>query len=145
MKTCTFFGHRYVPDNIKPLLYNKILELIREENVENFFVGNEGGFDLMVQECLKEIKERHPIKYTIVLAYIEKIRYEKQRKLNETNSVFPEELQKVPPKFAIFRRNQWMLKRSEYVITYVTHIGGGAATFNEIAQKKKKIVYNIAK
>ena len=144
MKSCTFFGHKFTPVQIKPILYNKIIELIRDENVRNFYIGNEGAFDRIARECLEEIKKTYPIKYTIVLAYVDKIKRESQRSLNETNSIFPDELLKVPPKFAISRRNYWMVKNSDYVITYVTHIGGGAATFKELAEKKKRIVYNIA-
>ena len=85
MKSCTFFGHKFTPVQIKPILYNKIIELIRDENVKNFYIGNEGAFDRMARECLEEIKKTYPIKYTIVLAYVDKIKRESQRSLNETN------------------------------------------------------------
>ena len=39
MKSCTFFGHKFTPVQIKPILYNKIIELIRDENVKNFYIG----------------------------------------------------------------------------------------------------------
>ena len=91
--------------------------------------------DSSITPILLEICVTHPC---------DKIKRESQRSLNETNSIFPDELLKVPPKFAISRRNYWMVKNSDYVITYVTYIGGGAATFKELAEKKKRIVYNIA-
>jgi len=38
MKSCTFFGHKFTPVQIKPILYNKIIELIRDENVKIFIL-----------------------------------------------------------------------------------------------------------
>ena len=37
-----------------------------------------------------------------------------------------------------------MIDNSDYVIVYVEHKTGGAAKFKEIAERKKKIVINIA-
>lgn len=61
-----------------------------------------------------------------------------------SDTVFPEGLESVPPKYAIARRNRWMLDISDYVVTYVTHRGGGAAQFMLLAQKKGKTVINLA-
>ena len=50
----------------------------------------------------------------------------------------------VPKRFAIFYRNKWMIERSDYVVTYVTHqIGSGAAQFKELAEKQGKIVIEL--
>ena len=40
-------------------------------------------------------------------------------------------------------RNKWMLKQSDYVVTYITHSWGGAAQFAEIAARQKKTVINL--
>lgn len=37
-----------------------------------------------------------------------------------------------------------MIEQSDYVVTYVKYTIGGASKFKELAEKKKKIVINIA-
>ena len=58
-------------------------------------------------------------------------------------TIYPEGLEKVPPRFAIVRRNQWMTDHSDIVICHVTHSWGGAAKAVEYAEKKKKIILPI--
>lgn len=141
MKSCTFFGHRYVGDDINEVLYNTIIYLIENENVTNFYVGNHGGFDSIVKKVLEKLKNKYDyISYEIVLAYIPKQNENK----NFLNTVYPEGLEFVAPKFAIVKRNNWMIEKSEFVIAYVKDLCGGAAKFKKIAEKKGKNVINIA-
>ena len=69
---CTFFGHRDTSKNIKPTLMSVLVDLIKNKNVDIFYVGNNGNFDFIVKEVLEELKEKYPIKYYVVLAYIPK-------------------------------------------------------------------------
>ena len=46
--------------------------------------------------------------------------------------------------YCIARRNDWMIEHSKYVICYVKHITGGAAQFMKKAQRKNRIVINLA-
>ena len=49
-------------------------------------------------------------------------------------------LENVPPRFAIVKRNEWMIRESDVVISGVTHGWGGAAKTLEFAQKKRKVI-----
>ena len=49
-------------------------------------------------------------------------------------------LEKVPRRYAIVRRNEWMVCESDVVISGVLHNWGGAARTLEFAQRKKKVV-----
>ena len=71
---CIFFGHRDVPKEVKEKLKEIIIELIAKKNVNMFYVGNNGAFDRMVREILKEVKNKYNINYYVVLAYIPKKR-----------------------------------------------------------------------
>jgi len=53
-------------------------------------------------------------------------------------------METIHPRFAISWRNKWMIKQSDYVVTYITHSWGSAAQFAEKAEKKDKKVINIA-
>lgn len=58
----------------------------------------------------------------------------------KTHTVLPPDFEKTPPRFAIDRRNHYMLKQADFVVTYVTHSFGGAAKFAQMATRQKKIV-----
>ena len=50
MKTCAFFGHSEVRENIDFRLTNILIDLIENEDVSNFYVGNHGAFDRLVTD-----------------------------------------------------------------------------------------------
>lgn len=133
-KTCCFFGHREVTHNIRDKLTSIIEKLITEDGVIDFFVGNQGQFDWMVYSVLKELKAKYPqIRYTVVLAYMPD---EHIKELYGEDTLFPDGLESVPKKFAISKRNEWMIRQSGVVVCYVHKITGGAAKFKEKAEKK---------
>ncbi len=144
MASCTFFGHRIINKDIKNLLTRQIDNLIAEHGVNVFYVGNNGQFDHLVAAVLRELKSRNPqISYSIVLAYLPE-REKEYNQLSYTETIYPEGLEYTPPRFAISKRNQWMVQQSDYVIAYVEHSIGGAAQFTEYARKKHKTVINLA-
>ena len=115
MIVCTFFGHKDTPFSIKEALKQEIIKLIEEEAVDVFWVGNNGAFDLIVQQTLEEVRlTKSEINYYIVLSS----HGEKAISGNIENTVLPEELVKSLPKFAISKRNELMIKSSKYAVCY---------------------------
>ena len=109
-----------------------------------FYVGNQGCFDFMVKKILKELKfDYSNINYAVVLAYMPCKRAEFNYK-DYDDTLYPEGLENTPLKYAISKRNRWMIEKSDYVVTYVTRAVGGAVQFKELAEKKGKIVINLA-
>ena len=144
MPSCTFFGHQIINKDIKELLMCQIEKLITEYGVNVFYVGNNGQFDDLVAEVLRKLKSRNPqISYSIVLAYLPE-REKEHNQPSYTETIYPEGLEDTPPRFAISKRNKWMVQQSEYVIAYVEHSFGGAAQFTEYARKKHRMVINLA-
>lgn len=143
MSACTFFGHRDCPEAVRPKLREVLVELIERHGVDRFYVGRQGAFDAMVRSVLRELTEFYPhISYAVVLERLPGPRDQAMWDFSDT--IFPEGLELVPPRFAISRRNLWMLKQADLVVTYVTHGWGGAAQFGEKAQRQKKTVINLA-
>ena len=105
-----------------------------------FYVGNNGNFDTMVRRQLEDLSQPYPKTYNVVLAYLptEKNKYD-----NLTNTIYPEGLETVPKCFVISWRNKWMIKQSDYVVTYITHSWGGAAQFVEIAERQEKSIIRL--
>ena len=59
------------------------------------------------------------------------------------DTMLPEGIETVPRRFAISWRNNWMLDRADYVVTYITHSWGGAAKYANLARKKGKTVIRL--
>ncbi len=135
---CTFIGHRDAPKNIKPTLKEVLVDLIENKNINMFYVGNQGSFDFLVKKVLKELKEIYPIKYYVVLAYIPK----SQEYADYSDTIYFDELNTIPYKYRIVERNKIMIKKSDYVVTFVNKIGN-ARDFKELAEKQNKAVINI--
>ena len=133
----TFCGHKEVWDRepVERWLKQVCGELI-SQGANEFFLGGYGHFDYMCASVLRELKESHPqIRLILVLPY-----------LNSTmitdgydETVYPP-LETVPPRFAIVRRNEWMVRESDVVVAYVIRGFGGAAKTLEYARKKKKTI-----
>lgn len=133
-KSCCFFGHREVTHNIRTKLTAIIEKLITEDGVTEFYVGHQGQFDGMVYSVLKELKVKYPqIRDTVVLAYIPD---EHIKEVYGEETFFPDGLESVPKRFAISKRNDWMISHSNVAVCYVHKITGGAAKFREKAKKK---------
>ena len=141
MANCTFFGHRECSDLIKIQLREVLIDLVTNHDVDMFYVGNQGWFDAIVHSVLRELKKEYPqINYTVVLAYMPG----KQTEYDDySDTMLPEGIESVHPRYAISWRNNWMLRQSDYVVTYITHGWGGAAQFAEKAKCQKKTVINL--
>ena len=140
MLTCTFFGHHDCPETIKPKLREVLIDLIENQSVTLFYVGNKGAFDRIVRSALRDLKREYPgIDYAVVLE-----RLPLKPDGDGSDTLLPEGIETVPPRFAISWRNKWMLDRADFVVTYVTHGWGGAAQFHDFALHRNKTVIDLA-
>ncbi len=138
--TCTFFGHREVPEATRNKLRETLKDLIENQGADMFYVGNQGKFDRMAAVVLRELKADYPhIDYRIVLAYLPKKGEE-----FPGQTEFPAGIENTPKKYAIDFRNKWMLSKADMVITYITHDWGGAAKFAAMAKRKEKQIINLS-
>ena len=112
---CTFFGRQDTPCEVKALLKSAVVDMIVTEGVNTFLVGNNGRFDYYAQCVLQELKDvGADIDYSIVLSRPN----EKALSNHQNATVFPEEMENIIPRFAISKRNDWMIRQSSFVIAY---------------------------
>ena len=143
MPACTFFGHRDCPRSIRPRLQETLVDLIETQAVDMFYVGRQGAFDAIVRSVLKELILEYPhIRYAVVLERIPGKRNESDPR-DYSDTMLPEGIENVPPRFAIPWRNKWMIKQSDYVVTYITRAWGGASQFAQMSSTQNKIVINL--
>ena len=143
MSVCTFFGHRDCSGLDEDVLAGSIEALI-QQGVDEFLVGHQGLFDGMVLSCLKKRKEvyRH-ISFSVVLAYLPT--QKPAEDLYQGCSIYPEGVEIGPPKFAIERRNKWMIDQAAFCLCYIDHTWGGAYKFAKQAKRKGLTVINLGR
>lgn len=142
--TCCFFGHKDTPPSVRDRLEATVEKLIIEQNVISFLVGNQGQFDSMVLAVLRDLKCKYSfISYNVVLAYMPTAKVE-WNPYEPWETLFPEGMESVHPRYAISKRNEWMLSEADIIVCYITRSWGGAAKFVGKALNKKKTIINIA-
>lgn len=114
--------------------------MIKEYNVTRFYVGHQGDFDKLVYQQLKKLQNMFPhIHYAVILAYLP----QDQKIYTSDETLYPDGLENTPPKYAINKRNHWMIDHSDFVVTYVKYPFGGAAKWEEKACKKHLSVFPL--
>lgn len=136
--TITFCGHSQISDqdNISKWL-DMLLPSLIEGGASMFYLGGYGDFDRLAAAAVRRQKAVYPhIESVLVLPYL-------NRKFDTAaydSTTYPP-LEKVPPRYAIVRRNQWMVCESDVVISGVTHSWGGAAKTLDYAKTKGKVIF----
>lgn len=136
--TVTFCGHAEIAqaDDVRRWLIRTIEPLILD-GADTFYVGGYGAFDSLVAAVLRELRKTYQhIQIVLVLAYL-------NRNINTVgydSTLYPE-LEAVPPRFAISKRNERMVEMADVVVAYVTHGWGGAAKTLEYAKRKRKTIH----
>ena len=143
-RACCFFGHKDTPNGVAETLRRQIRHLITDQKIKKFYVGTHGSFDLMTYRALKEMKTEFPyIEYTVVLAYLPH-KKEEYPLYSPDETLYPDGIERVPKKFAVLWRNDWIIKRCDIMVCYIRHTAGGSGRMLEKAQKQKKTIYNLA-
>lgn len=141
---CCFFGHGDAPQYIAPQIEAAVEKLIQSKMANEFLVGNQGQFDRMALAVLRSMKERYPqITYRVVLPYMPKSG-DTGSGYADGETLLPEGIECVHPRYAISWRNKWLVEQSDLVICYVTHSWGGAVQFVKLAERKGKEIINLA-
>ena len=138
--TVSFFGHRTLDEQAqtKESLSNCI-SLLLKDGATCFLLGDYGEFERLCARILQERREQYPqIRLIYVQAYLERtpvsaVLYDE--------FLYPD-LEKVPKKYAIVRRNEWMIRQSDVVVIHCRlSYGGAAAAFEYAKRKSKRILF----
>lgn len=117
--TCTFFGHRYIFEDIGAKVEDAIRYLIEKKDVKNFYVGTHGSFDDLCFKTLARLSAEYDITYNKVLSTVPGKKVEGD-KTDYSFAIVPDGIEKAHYRYRINFRNKWMINKSDYVITYVT-------------------------
>lgn len=138
-KTCCFVGHSEIRKDISEALTDAVARHIVEYGVTDFCVGNYGQFDRIAATTVKRAKVQYPgIRLYLMLPYHPELGRPLPDMDGFDNAVYPLEMEGVPHRLAIPHLNRIMIGDSDYVIAYVAHSWGGAATTLEYAQIQER-------
>ena len=131
----TFCGHSQVENSRDVTDWLLIItQKLIEQGGKTFYLGGYGGFDSLAASVLRQKKKLYPqIELILVLPYL----HTSKEILEYDDTIYPP-LESVPPRYAISKRNQWMVDISDVVVAYVLHSWGGAATTMRYAKRKNK-------
>ena len=143
----TFCGHSdfMFNNDVKQQLKDILLREIIKNPTCSFYLGGYGDFDSLCLRTLRELKKDFPdIELLVITPYLDK-NYSKLElaKYYYDDVIFPP-IENVPRKFAILKRNEWMVDSADLVIAFVKYSWGGAAKTLEYAKRKKKQIINLA-
>lgn len=134
----TFCGHSEINQiNDFSKWLDSILPSLIEGGATTFYLGGYGNFDYLAAEAVKRQKAIYPhIKSLLGLPYLNK----QFDAADYDDAIYPL-LEKTPPRYAIVKRNQWMVCACDVVISGVIYNWGGAAKTLEFAKRKEKIIF----
>lgn len=149
--TVTFCGHKNithegVKEALTAAIYNVLSPLSALDKV-TFLCGGYGAFDGLCSKVIDEIRAQGVTPVTekiLVTPYITKSHLESiEFQRTHYDDVEYPPIENAPYRFAISRRNQWMVEQADVVIAYVWHSFGGAATTLRHAYRKKKNIVRL--
>lgn len=143
----SFCGHsscNMSKDDEKKLMY--IIEDVVGDKQVDFYLGGYGDFDSFAKRCATEYKRTHPsARLVFVTPYIGKwIDRRKEYLQSEYDEILYPQLEGVPYRFAISKRNRYMMDVADVVIAYVSVDFGGAYQSLEYARRHNKHIINLA-
>ncbi len=145
--TVSFAGHSKIQNaqTLRSRLREILCKIIEENEIITFYCGGYGDFDLLCGRVLFELKkEGLPLQSFYITPYlVGDPRLKDQAFLDLYDGVIYPPLEVTPPRFAILKRNQWMIDNSDLLLAYVIYSFGGAAKTRAYAEKKGKPVINI--
>ena len=145
----TFAGHSFISskDKIKKIVKEQMRNNIKDSTSVTCYLGGYGDFDALCANVCRELKQEFTfIEIVYVTPYISLSEQTKIKEMQKYGlydaSIYPP-IESTPPKFAILKRNEWMIEKADIVITYVDRNFGGAFKSLQTAKRRKKKVINI--
>ena len=138
----TFIGHSSLItcDNLLAKIKKTILDNTKADENISFFCGGYGEFDNLSVLACRFVKEERPNgEIVFVTPYLNGV-----KNFEYYDGIIYPPIEGVPPKYAIIKRNEWMIDKADLVIAYVKHKYGGAYKSLLCAQKRKKLIINLA-
>lgn len=159
-KTCAFLGnnydkHRsshYTPPNLKEKLEKEIINLIENQDVTTFFVGEIGGYEIDAYDVVLEVQKKYP-QICILLVISQMTELHKMGDNNDNyiikrrgfdDFILPPKCEFGYKRLSIVYRNRFIIENTDFIIAY-NRYEGKAHKFCKQAQNKGITVIELGK
>ena len=142
----TFCGHRDIlfKNGEEERLEEELRKVLEDSPDAVFYLGDYGKFDGLCNYTLRQLQKEYPLlRRVFVTPYLDPEYAHFQYVDDYYDEVLYPFTDKVVKRFAISKRNQWMVNQADLVIAYVDHGWGGAAKTFEYAVRKHKRYVNL--
>ena len=143
----TFFGHG--DRTADAGLQDRLTTLLRSVLLENpdclFYLGDYGFFDRLCNTVLRSLQVEFPACRRIFVTPYRDEDYLSHRGVDLYDEVLVSSVDLRYKRFAISRRNEWMVLKADLVIAYIDGHYSRAYPFYEYALRKGKRTINLGK
>lgn len=161
-KTCAFLGNDYdkifgrwcghnTPPNLKERIREQIINLIENEDVDTFLVGELGGYEIDAYDTVLEVQKEYPnITITLVISKITELHevgecdaHYVQKRRPCDNWIYPDKCATGYRRLCIVYRNRYIIENTDFIIAY-NRRQGRAYEFCKAAKGKGVKVIELA-
>ena len=144
----TFCGHKekYYSSALTDALERRLRDILETDPRAVFYLGDYGDFDLTCNRVLRDLQGEYPhLRRIFVTPYLAPNYAHLNLHAEHYDEVLYPFTEKVMPRFAISKRNRWMVDQADLVIACVDYGFGGAAATLRYALGKGKRIVNLGK
>ena len=142
----TFCGHSTLTD--WETITQAVLDILKSETADKseeeikFYLGGYGNFDSIADEaCKRYNKINGNAKRIFITPYLDEV-YLKYRSEIYDETLYPE-IENVPKRYAISKRNEWMINQADLVVAYVDYGWSNSSKNLLYAHSKLKSYINL--
>ncbi len=142
----SFFGHAdFLDYKVKKIILNKLNSISKDIKID-FYLGGYGNFDNFAKSVCLEFKHtRNNVKLFYVTPYITPSFLNNRKPfLSDYDQIISFECANINNRLSIIKRNENIVKKSDFIFFYVKNSFGGAYSALKYATRLKKDVLNLA-
>ena len=123
-KTCAFLGNDSkwdMTDSLRNLVYQNIVNLIENDDVDLFYVGGRGAFEQLAYTEVLKAKQQYPaIKiYFVISSRTDLYKYSR----DFDDFIYPAKAELGYKRWCIVHRNTWITENTDYLICFNKYEG----------------------
>lgn len=152
-KTCSFTGHRDIPDSMESHLFQRVMDGVHylySKKIKTFLAGGAIGFDTLAAKAVIECRKIHQdIRLILVLPCQDQARRWKQSDIDTYESIkdLADEVICLSDHYysgCMHNRNRYLIDNSSACICYLTQESGGTAYTVKYAKNSGLSIFNLA-
>lgn len=143
MTVCALFGDRDTPDSKLEHIYNILLMLVKEYEVDFFYVGADGDFNELAETALFNLCSEFPYVGYNVIFCAEDDKHFNPFQLYKKSITPLLGAEESPKEINADKINRWMINEADCVMLYSLNNDGEFPALKKYAEEKNKPIYSF--